>query len=140
MEQSIRPNSVNSAVKLLYLGLMVSVINAAIHLVKIAQGKIHVDLPSHLPMHHFLLFISSGIFVALLIQYAFIRWIGSGQNWARIMYLLLYSIGLYIIVIRHHEIMAAGMTYYIPTMINTVIGFIACCLIFTRSATPWFHQ
>ena len=140
MDMQPRPHTVNSAIKALYLSLLISLISGLINITKIANGSVYTDLPSNMPMHSFVLLLLAGLAFILLIQYAVIHFISRASNLARIIYLVCYLIGLVIFTTRFNEFMSAGLSYFIPAILNTLVRLFACYYMFNKEANPWFRS
>lgn len=141
MDISQRPNSVHLAVKLLYTNLILNIITAIYTLVLIANGAMHTT-EAHIAndLHKTVTIGAVIIAIVFLIQFWFIRKIAHGRNWARIIYLIIFLFGLFMVVHRPTSLWSHGGLYTITSVVNFILGCIACVMLFVRSSSPWFHQ
>lgn len=137
MDLSTRPNSTTNAVKLLYLSLILGIIFGIIF---IATGHKMKNLPEHFSTTQFILITIASLVVISLIKYWFIRMIGGGRNWARIVYLILVILGLLTMASHIHSLVNQGTLYMISSILTTVIDLCAIFLLFTSESNAWFRK
>lgn len=135
MDLSTRPSATSNAVKLLYLSLILSIVFGIIF---IATGHEIKNLPEHISVTQFMLIAIVSLAVVSLIKYWFIRMIGGGRNWARIIYLIIVILGLLAMGSHIHSLINQGTLYIISSIITTVIDICAVFLLFTSASNAWF--
>lgn len=137
MDLATRPNSTNNAIKLMYLSLILGIIFGVI---AIATGHDMKHLPQKMSATQFMLVAIVTLGVIALIKYWFIRMVGSGRNWARILYLILVILGLLAMASHTHTLINQGTLSLISSIITVVIDLCAIFLLFTSESNAWFSK
>jgi hypothetical protein len=121
-----KPQAVRIAVALLWVSLAIGVINPWL----VAHGS----TPEHL--------VAYGIFVLLCcgIGIPFVLAISAGRNWARILLLVLFVAGCVIDAFDYARLAARPTFSAAEFALQTVLQLVALCLMFSRSATPWYRR
>lgn len=125
--QTIRPEKVGTAVKLLYITLGIGVLRS------IMEASMQAQMASPA----FVMFIT---FFVLGIMWLFIYLIGKGRNWARITFLVLFIIGIPFSVLPLLQSLAANPISGLLGIGQTVIQIIALVFLFQKPSSDWFRE
>jgi hypothetical protein len=132
-----RPKNVSTAIKLLYLSLILGIINSVLVVITLINSPV-TSLPSAY------LGITTGItifilFVTLALLAFFIYKIGKGKNWARILYLILFLIGIPSAVINLIQFFTTWAISGIIGFCEIILDAVAVILLFQKSSSAWFN-
>jgi hypothetical protein len=124
-EAQVRPRPVSTAVTLLYINFALGILG---NMVSLASGAV--------PGWSIV-----SIVIGAIVQLWFINKIGQGKNWARILYLVLFILGVPI-TIGGLFLMRGAMVAV--SVVGMLIGFALSIIILTRlfgaQSSPWFKR
>jgi hypothetical protein len=127
--QPIRPESVQRALTLLYITLVIGLIRAILEASKLTRG-----VPIGIVI--FMLF----TFVILCIMWFLIRLIGKGRNWARISFFVLLITGLPFTIQPLQQALATNFFSGLLGIGQLILQFIAVAFLFQKATSDWFKQ
>ncbi|MDF1795714.1 MAG: hypothetical protein P1U63_04160 [Coxiellaceae bacterium] len=132
MGKFTRPSGVTTAIQLLYITLIISFVCGIINVIQIHGNP--AGAPAGLGI---------GPMVAILIISLAIFWflffhISRGRNWARIIYLILFVLGILSTGWHLKMYLQQGMLISLATLVNYVLGVVAIVLLFTSESNTWF--
>ena len=125
--QQSRAANVGTAVTLLYITLGIGVVRSIMEASRNAQ----------MASPGFVMFIT---FCVLGIMWFFIYMIGKGRNWARIIFLVLFIIGIPFSILPLLQSMAANPISGLLGIGQTVIQIIALVFLFQKPSSIWFKE
>ncbi len=133
MGKFTRPGNVTTAIQLLYITLIISFVCGIINVIKMHSN------PAAGPAG-----LGIGPMVAILIVSLVIFWflffhISRGRNWARIIYLILFILGILSTGWHLKMYLSQGMLISLATLVNYVLGIVAIVLLFTSESNAWFR-
>jgi hypothetical protein len=142
--RSQRPNEVTYAVRLLWIGIAISVIAEVINLRVIVEqiqaGASRAPAPQ-MVANVALITVLGGAAIGLLLWAWVISRIAAGRNWARWLFLVLLAIGMLFLLLNLHTTVA--MYSRRPLMgvtaaVNWILQLVPCYLLLTPRAGAWF--
>lgn len=130
-----RPKSVKIGSGLLYVGLVLGLVAG---IMDVFFGA----MPPSTEISH-----SAAMTIAIIINVVIfaVGWfivfmIARRHNWARILYAVLFVIGLIIMLINVTRLFDNGMANGVVGLINTLITLVGLIYLFTGSASAWFKS
>lgn len=121
-----KPIEVTRAVQLLYASLGVGIVKSV------------VDF-AHLSSEVHLMFILFVMILTFALLFFFIWKISDGRNWARIVFLILFLLGLPMSIPIYLEEIGRNLFLAILTSIQIIIQIVAIYLMFMKNSNPWFR-
>lgn len=129
---SSRPVTATRGVIGLYVSFAIAVLVAIYnYFTKLASGAVndeHISVALVLTIN----------IVTILIMFFFIYKISQGRNWARIIYFILFMIGLLIMPFTIPVLLEQDLLVFSVLIIQTIIQIIAWILLFQKETTAWF--
>ena len=122
-----KPDQVKTAVNLLYASLAIGVLNLILSLAAIVEQSLVV-------------FVIVVAVITISILFFLIVMISSGKNWARIVFLILYVIGLPGQVATVLQLMTAYSFISLTGTVQTILQLVAIVLLFQSASTAWFKR
>lgn len=129
-----RPNKVSIAVKLLWITIVVGIIRSIIELPNTLEVLIEQGFYFGLAIG----FVIFTAFISLAIISFFIYMIGKGKNWARIIFLVLFIIGIPFSILPLVQSLMANPISGIIAIGQTILQIVALVLLFQKSSSDWF--
>ncbi|MFP4402973.1 MAG: hypothetical protein ACOC3X_00320 [Nanoarchaeota archaeon] len=130
----VRPNKVSIAVKLLWITIVVGIIRSIIELPNTLEVLIEQGFYFGLAIG----FVIFTAFISLAIISFFIYMIGKGKNWARIIFLVLFIIGIPFSILPLVQSLMANPISGIIAIGQTILQIVALVLLFQKSSSDWF--
>ena len=134
--QASRPGKVGQALILLYGSLGIGLLLSFISIVQIdkaygisGEDKLDAALA-------FLL----GSLIGLFLGWFFIYMIGKGRNWARITFLILFSLGVPLTVLPLLKLLQANPVIGLLQVAQTIMQLLALIFLFEKSSSEWFRR
>lgn len=130
MSKKNKPDSVSTALTLLWISLAVGVLNSIISFsnsVDLAQGY----------GSGFVIFVT--LFVIAFMAF-FIYMIGEGKNWARITFLVLFIIGIPFSVLPAIILLLTDPISAMFSVGISILQLIALIFLFQKTSSDWFHS
>ncbi len=132
MDKLNRPSTVSTAVQLLYITLIIAFVCGIINIIHVHSHPESSTMGIG-PM-------TAVLVVSLVVCWFFFYNIARGRNWARIIYLILFILGILSTGWHLKMYLDQGMLISLATLVNYVIGIIALVLLFTTESNKWFKQ
>ena len=134
--QASRPGKVGQALILLYGTLGIGLLLSFISTVQIekAYGISGEDKLDAI----FLVLLGSSI--GLFLGWFFIYMIGKGRNWARITFLILFSLGVPLTVLPLLKSLQANPVIGLIQVAQTIMQLLALIFLFEKSSSEWFRR
>jgi uncharacterized membrane protein HdeD (DUF308 family) len=126
-DDSSRPAIVSLAVMLLYSSLGIGVLISILQYRQVAQ-KTSIG---------FVLFICSAVFT---VMWFFIHKISKGRNWARVVFVVLFVLGIPLWVGPMMDAFATNSIIGMLIITQALIQFIAIAILIQKSSSEWFHH
>jgi FtsH-binding integral membrane protein len=121
-----KPEAVSTAIKLLYATLVIGALRSALEWSHQTQA-VSPD---------FVLFV-------MIFTFAFIVWLiykmDRGRNWARITFLVFFILGVPMSVLPLLRSLSYSPVSGVLGLLQVVLQIVALCILFGRSARPWFR-
>lgn len=133
MKKDKRPASATTAVQLLYITIVVSIVCSALN---IAAIKDRAASAITLSPGSMILTLA----IVVIISLFFIINIGRGKNWARIIYLILFALSVINTAIHIKLFFSQGTLIGVATIANYVMALAAMILLFSKSSNQWFRK
>ena len=135
-----RPKQVVTAIYLLYISLVIGLVSGLINIFSgnieatvAAQGGAAQATPGRISQVIMLVII-------LVIMWLIYFCISKRQNWARILFLVLYVLGAVAWVFSLKQMAATSVLMLILSCINMALGLMALILLFTPNGNQWFRR
>ena len=128
--QSSRPSRVGQAVTVLYVTLGIGVLRSIMEAQRFPQG-LSVG---------FVMFVMFVTFAVLGLLCLFVYMIAKGRNWARITFLVLFTIGIPFSVLPLLQSLAANPVSGLLGVAQVVLQFVALTFLFQKPSSDWFKE
>ena len=125
-QNQIRPDRVNTAIKLLYSSLGVGVVRSLLEAPALIKQGASLG---------FVVFVS--VFVLAFLSF-FIHKIGKGRNWARITFLVMFILGIPISISPMIQSLMNNPVSGMLGLAQLVVQIIAIVFLFQKTASNWF--
>src|SRR3989344_944088 len=131
MSKKNKPDSVSTALTLLWISLAVGVLNSIINF----SNSVDLTKASGFGSG-FVIFVT--LFTLVFMAF-FIYLIGEGKNWARITFLVLYIIGIPFSVLPAIMLILTNPISAMFTVGIGILELIALIFLFQKTSSDWFH-
>ena len=129
-----RPKNIILAIRLLWGSLALGALGVALSW-DFAFSQ--TQMPPDFPMDKNLFFL-----LIILFTYAIMSWvvlkISSGRNWARILWLIVFIIGIPISIPNLTTVYNQSKVIFLISIINSGLQLIAVCFLFSKAGNVWF--
>ncbi|HLC90545.1 MAG TPA: hypothetical protein VJI15_02150 [Candidatus Nanoarchaeia archaeon] len=132
MSKKNKPDSVSTALTLLWISLAVGVLNSIINF----SNSVDLTKASGFGSG-FVIFVT--LFTLVFMAF-FIYLIGEGKNWARITFLVLYIIGIPFSVLPAIMLILTNPISAMFTVGIGILELIALIFLFQKTSSDWFHS
>lgn len=133
MKKDKRPTSVTTAVQLLYITIVVSIVCGILNIAAVKDAPLSsTTLTPGV--------VALTLIVVVIIGLFFIINISRGRNWARIIYLILFALSLINSAIHLKMLFNQGTLIGVATIANYVMTLAAMILLFQKSSNQWFKR
>lgn len=130
-----KPQPVRVAVTLLYITLLIGVINGLINIYFVsATNSAAMAFPYGGVVAILVLLVATAILGFFYFK------ISQGRNWARILVLVLFILGLLYFVFSIVGMFQQGYLVPVISIVNTIIMLVAIILLFKQEASDWFKS
>lgn len=133
MKKDKRPASVTTAVQLLYITIVISIVCGILGIAATKDAPIGSTTLS--PS-----IVAITLIIAVIIGLFFIINISRGRNWARLIYLILFALSLINSAIHLKMFFNQSTLTGVATIANYVITLAAMILLYQKSSNQWFKQ
>jgi len=123
-----RPRSVRVAVAILCAALLYALVTGVLRV------ALTVAVPPIITKNMAYAFGVAGVCINAFFVYKIFK----GRNWARIVYLVFYVLGIWFIVHSFAELFGRSPTWAVLGLIAYAAHIVALVLLFTRSSNEWF--
>lgn len=139
MSLSARPKSVTLGINTLYISLIISVVLSIINIVRVSVDTKYLDTsPQPVPLHYGSMI--AIVVVGAIIGWAFIFLMSKGKNWARIIYFIIFVLGLLSWTINFEVTLAQGIFALIAAIVHSCLSALGFIYLLTPSSNRWFKD
>jgi len=128
-DDDVRPKNVNIAVILLWVSAALGVLS---NVIRLFNGAFPPNVPRIVPI------------LTIVLSLAFAFWfnikIATRRNWARIIWIVLFAVGMVIVVVNPKVLTKLGTIETILYTVQYLMGIATAVLLLTPSSNRWFKK